>query len=54
MIWQTLVQQQQRWVAGVAKDVQNIRLLEIDMRFFSNVVIGLEALPIDTAGKSEW
>ena len=45
--------QQHGWVAGVAKDVQNIRLLEIDMRFFSNDVIGLEALFIDTAGKSE-
>lgn len=37
----------------MAKDVQKIRLLEIDMRFFFNDVIGLEALCIDTAGKSE-
>ena len=32
----------------MAKDVHNIRLLKVDTRFFSNVVIGLEAISIDT------
>ena len=34
--------QQHGWVAGVAKDVQNIRLLEIDMRFFPTMLLVLK------------